>query len=173
MGRPKFVVLLLIAATVVFAGASAIGNAYVFFAGYVVLQYIALATAWNILGGYTGYVNFGTAAFFALGAYTTVVLHKLTSLPLPIMMPVGGIVSGIVGLGTGYLTLRLRGAFFSIATLALAVVVQTLITNWDFVGGARGAYIVRPAAAPLLGIDYIQYLFLLMLALVVIVLVVA
>ena len=117
-----------------------------FFAGYVVLQYIVLATAWNILGGYTGYVNFGTAAFFALGAYTTVVLHKLCPLPLPVMMLVGGVVSGIVGLGTGYLTLRLRGAFFSIATLAMAVVVQTLITNWDFVGGSRGAYIVRPGA---------------------------
>ena len=84
------------------------------------------------------------------------------------MILVGGGVSGIVGLGTGYLTLRLRGAFFSIATLALAVVVQTLITNWDFVGGSRGAYIIRPAKAELLGIDYIQYLFLIMLALVVI-----
>ena len=166
----KFVLLLLVAAGIVFGGARLIDNAYVFFAGYVVLQYIALATAWNILGGYTGYVNFGTAAFFALGAYTTVVLHKLTPLPLPLMMPIGGIVSGIVGLGMGYLTLRLRGAFFSIATLALAVVAQTLITNWDFVGGSRGAYIVRPATTPLFGIDYIQYLFLIMLALVVIVL---
>src|SRR6201997_82727 len=168
MSGTKFVLLLLIAAAGVFGAAWMIGNAYVFFAGYVVLQYIALATAWNILGGYTGYVNFGTAAFFALGAYSTVVLHKLTSLPLPIMIPVGGFVSGIVGLGTGYLTLRLRGAFFSIATLALAVVVQTLIANWDFVGGSRGAYIVRPATTPLFGIDYIQYLFLIMLALVVI-----
>lgn len=166
----KFVVLLLVAAGVVFGGALLIDNAYVFFAGYVVLQYIALATAWNILGGYTGYVNFGTAAFFALGAYTTVVLHKLTSLPLPLMMPIGGMVSGIIGLGTGYLTLRLRGAFFSIATLALAVVAQTLITNWDFVGGSRGAYIVRPVKTPLLGIDYIDYLFLIMLGLCVLVL---
>jgi branched-chain amino acid transport system permease protein len=165
-----FFLWLLFAAAVTFGIARLIGNAYVFFAGYVVLQYIALASAWNILGGYTGYVNFGTAAFFALGAYTTVVLHKLTSLPLPVMMPIGGVVSGIVGLGTGYLTLRLRGAFFSIATLALAVVVQTLITNWDFVGGSRGAYIVRPAQAWLFGMDYIQYLFLIMLALVVIVL---
>jgi branched-chain amino acid transport system permease protein len=63
----------------------------------------------------------------------------------------------------------LRGAFFSIATLALAVVAQTLITNWDFVGGSRGAYIVRPLTVPLLGMDYIQYLFLVMLGLVVIV----
>src|ERR1700760_3321779 len=144
----KFVVLLVIVAGATYGAALLIDNAYVFFAGYVVLQYIALATAWNILGGYTGYVNFGTAAFFALGAYTTVVLHKLTTLPLPVMMPIGGIVSGIIGLGTGYLTLRLRGAFFSIATLALAVVVQTLITNWNFVGGSRGAYMRRAATGP-------------------------
>ena len=62
------------------------------------------------------------------------------------MILVGGIVSGIVGLGTGYLTLRLRGVFFAIATLALAIVVQTLIVNWDYVGGSRGIYIIRPAA---------------------------
>ena len=63
-----------------FAGALALGNDYLFFAGYVVLQYIVLSTAWNILGGYCGYVNFGTAAFFALGAYSTVaLLHELVS----------------------------------------------------------------------------------------------
>src|SRR6201990_3518225 len=121
---------------------------YVFFAGYVVLQYVVLATAWNILGGYCGYVNFGSAAFFALGAYSTVAMHKLYPLPVPLLIVIGGIVSGIVGLGMGYLTLRLRGAFFAIATLALAVVLQTLIVNWDFVGGSRGAYIIRPSAVP-------------------------
>ena len=137
-----------------------------FFAGYVVLQYIVLATAWNILGGYTGYVNFGTAAFFALGAYTTVVLHKTVPiLPLPVMMLVGGMISGLIGLGMGYLTLRLRGTFFSIATLAMAVVAQTLITNWNFVGGSRGAYIIRPADSPIFPGDYIQYLFVVMLVL--------
>ena len=40
-----------------------VSNDYFFFASYVVLQYIVLATAWNILGGYTGYINFGTAGF--------------------------------------------------------------------------------------------------------------
>src|SRR6266852_6653296 len=133
-------------------------------AAYVVVQYVVLATAWNILGGYTGYVNFGTAAFFALGAYSTVVLYKLFPMPIPALILVGGAVSGVVGLGMGYLTLRLRGVFFSIATLALAVVVQTLITNWDYVGGSRGAYILRPATAPLVG-SYIEYLFLIMLML--------
>jgi branched-chain amino acid transport system permease protein len=147
-------------------------NEYLFFAGYVVLQYVVLATAWNILGGYTGYVNFGTAAFFALGAYTSVALSKLVALPIPALMLAGGVISGIVGLGMGYLTLRLRGVFFAIATLALAVVVQTLITNWDFVGGSRGAYTVRPALVPLLG-SYVQYLFLIMLALAVIAIAIA
>src|SRR6478672_2478903 len=104
-----------------------IGNEYYFFAAYQVLQFIVLATAWNILGGYTGYTNFGTGAFFAIGAYSSVVLHKLTSLPVPIMILVGGIMSGILGFGMGYLTLRLKGVFFAIATLALAIVAQTLI----------------------------------------------
>jgi len=160
-------IFLIVAATIAaatFAFCRLIHNEYLFFAGYVVLEYIVLATAWNILGGYCGYVNFGTAAFFALGAYCTVALHKLLALPLPLLMLIGAVVSGTVGLGTGYLTLRLRGAFFSIATLALAVVVQTLITNWDFVGGARGAYVIRPAHAPLVG-SYIEYLFVLMLGL--------
>jgi branched-chain amino acid transport system permease protein len=163
--NPIFVLWLIVAALLTFVLARLVDNAYFYFAGYVVLQYIVLATAWNILGGYTGYVNFGIPAFIAMGAYSSVVLHKLTNLPLIVMMLVGGIVSGLVGVGTGYLTLRLRGTFFSIATLAMAVVMQTLVTNWTFVGGSRGAYIIRPAMVPYLGIDYIQYLFLMMLGL--------
>jgi branched-chain amino acid transport system permease protein len=177
-----------------FAGALALRNDYLFFAGYVVLQYIVLATAWNILGGYCGYVNFGTAAFFALGAYSSVALHKLGAnigryasgpmadilhwvlpLSLPGMVLIGGLVSGIVGLGMGYLTLRLRGVFFAIATLAMAVVLQTLMINWDFVGGSRGAYVIRPATVSLgpFTLGYIEYLFLIMLLLAVLSLTVA
>lgn len=164
-GTPFTLILIAIAA-VIFGLARWLDNSYAFFVGYVVVQYIVLGTAWNILGGYTGYVNFGITAFFAIGAYSSVVLHKLVpAMPLPAMIVVGGVMAGIVGVGTGYLTLRLRGVFFSIATLALAVVVQTLITNWDFVGGARGAYVLRPRAAPLIGGGYIDYLFLIMLGL--------
>jgi branched-chain amino acid transport system permease protein len=183
---------LLVAALVgaVLFGASLYAQSeYFYFAGYVVLQYIVLATAWNILGGYCGYVNFGSAAFFAIGAYSTVALHKFTNsiegwfsdpiaavllaifpLSIPVLVVVAGLISALVGLGTGYLTLRLRGAFFAIATLALAVVLQTLVINWGYVGGSRGAYIIRPAALTLGGfsLPYIQYLFLIMLALAVI-----
>jgi branched-chain amino acid transport system permease protein len=162
-----FLLVSMAVAAVVFFGARMVNNDYVFFAGYTVLQFIVLATAWNILGGYTGYVNFGSAAFFAMGAYATVFFHKLYPLPIPVLILVGGIVSGIVGFGMGYLTLRLRGAFFAIATLALAVVLQTFVVNWDYVGGSRGAYIIRPNESALTG-PYIQYLFLLMLSLVVI-----
>jgi branched-chain amino acid transport system permease protein len=139
-------------------------NDYVYFEGYIVLQYIALATAWNILGGYAGYVNFGTAAFFAIGAYVTVALGKLLPLPIPVMMLAGGTVSGLIGLGMGLLTLKLRGVFFGISTLALAIVVQALVTNWEFVGGSSGAYVIRPRTGPLGG-SYVEYLFFIMLAL--------
>jgi branched-chain amino acid transport system permease protein len=166
-----FTLALIAIAAAIFALGRWYNNSYAFFMAYVVAQYIVLGTAWNILGGYTGYVNFGVTAFFALGAYSTVVLHKLVpAMPLPVMILIGGSLAGLVGLGTGYLTLRLRGVFFSIATLALAVVVQTLIINWDFVGGARGAYVLRPRVAPLIGGEYVQYLFLLMLGMCVIVL---
>lgn len=167
-------------------------NDYYFFAGYTVVQFIVLATAWNILGGYCGYVNFGSAAFFAVGAYSTVALHKFgmnldryapeflvpllkTIMPLnvPILIVIGGVVAALIGFGMGYLTLRLRGAFFAIATLALAVVLQTLIVNWDYVGGSRGAYIIRPQATEdVFGIGltlpYIQWLYALMLLLAVV-----
>ena len=139
-------------------------NKFLYFAGYVVLQYVVLATAWNIMGGYMGYVNFGSAGFFAIGAYTSVVLYKLAQAPLLVMIPVAGVVCGLIGLGTGYLTLRLRGVFFAIATLALAVVLETLMTNWEYVGGASGAYVLRPREIAPFG-DYVEYLFFLMLVL--------
>jgi branched-chain amino acid transport system permease protein len=164
--RVFFLVCLAVAA-LVFALARMINSDYLFFAGYVVLQFVVLATAWNILGGYCGYVNFGSAAFFAVGAYTSVFFHKTYPLPVPVLILLVGLISGIVGFGMGYLTLRLRGAFFAIATLALAVVLQTLIVNWQYVGGSRGAYAIRPPAIDILGLalPYMQYLFLLMLLL--------
>jgi branched-chain amino acid transport system permease protein len=168
----KFSLITVAVGAVVMAFAHWVHVDYLYFASYTILQFIVLATAWNILGGYTGYVNFGSAAFFAMGAYSTVFFHKAFPMPIPILILIGGVVSGVVGFGMGYLTLRLRGAFFAIATLALAVVLQTLVVNWDYVGGSRGAYIIRPNDIAWLG-PYIQYLFLLMLALVVVSLTIA
>jgi branched-chain amino acid transport system permease protein len=183
---PQFIFWQVVVAAAVFMAFRFIGNDYVFFAGYTVLEFIVLATAWNILGGYCGYVNFGSAGFFALGVYSSVFLytlgqtmddvvpealqapmHLIFPLSLPVLIVIGGAVAGLVGLGMGYLTLRLRGVFFAIGTLALAVVLQTFIVNWAFVGGSRGAYVIPPNEIAVLG-PYIQYLFLLMLVLVVV-----
>ena len=139
-------------------------NRYFYFATYVILQYVVLATAWNILGGYTGYVNFGTPAFFALGAYMATFLMRAYHAPFLVQLLAGGLISGLLGLGIGCLTLRLKGVFFSIATLALTVVLQTLIINWEFVGGAKGMSIIRPATV-LFFSSYVKFLFAVMLCL--------
>jgi len=139
-------------------------NRYFYFATYVILQYIVLATAWNILGGYTGYVNFGTPAFFAMGAYMATFLMLAYKAPFPVLLLAGGLISGLLGLGIGYLTLRLKGVFFSIATLALTVVLQTVMINWEFVGGAKGISIIRPATV-LFFSSYVKFLFAVMLCL--------
>src|SRR5438128_8509842 len=157
---------LLAGAAVVAAGIAVAGlrvNPYLYFAGYVSLQCVVIATAWNILGGYAGYVNFCTPAFFALGAYTAVFLIRSVHAPLPVLILAGGLVSALLGLGIGYLTLRLRGTFFSIATLALSVVLQTIIINWEYVGGSRGISVIRPSGPPF-G-SYVTFLFTVMVGL--------
>jgi branched-chain amino acid transport system permease protein len=152
-----------LAFAIAFAAASQlVPNEYYFTAAYTVLQFVILATAWNILGGYTGYVNFGSAAFFAIGAYTTVALYNAFKPPLLVMIVAGTVVAGLAGLGLGYLTLRLRGVFFAIASLALSVVLFTFIVNWDYVGGARGAYVLQPREVPFGLPRYIHLLYIVM-----------
>jgi branched-chain amino acid transport system permease protein len=171
----KFALIVIAIGAAVMAFAHWFNVDYLFFASYTILQFIVLSTAWNILGGYCGYVNFGSAAFFAMGAYSSVFMHKFYPLPIPVLIVISAIVTGVAGLGMGYLTLRLRGSFFAIATLALAVVLQTLVVNWEYVGGSRGAYIIRPESLAFAGItiNYIEYLFALMLLLAVLALVTA
>jgi branched-chain amino acid transport system permease protein len=141
-----------------------VSNEYIYNALYVVLQGMLMAIAWNILGGFTGYVNFGSAGFFAVGAYTTVALQKAFGLPLPLLILCAALVCGLIGLGLGYLTLRLKGVYFAIATLAMSIVIETLIVNWSYVGGAKGTYMLTPETY--LWFDsYIQMLFVVMLLL--------
>jgi len=153
--------LALVCLIIIAVALRAVHNDYAFFLGYIVFQYGALAIAWNILGGYAGFVNFGAGAFFAAGAYATVALNKALALPLPICVLAGGCAGAGLGLIMGSLTLRLRGVYFAISTLSLSVVLQTLIVNWSYVGGSSGAYIVRPKAiAPFT--SYTEFLCLLM-----------
>ena len=136
-------------------------NEYVFFAGYVVLTFVVLATAWNILGGYAGYVNFGTPAFFGLGAYSAAVLFKAVGAPLALQIAVAAAMGGLLGFSVGLLTLRLRGIFFAIATVAIVFIMETLMVNWRYVGGATGLQLLRPPVPELFG-TYTRMLFVLM-----------
>ncbi len=138
-----------------------VGNEYVFFAGYVVLQFVVLATGWNVMGGYAGYVNFGAGAFLAVGAYTAAALFKAFELPLMVQIVAAIVVSGALGFLVGVLTLRLRGIFFSIATVAIAVVLETTVLNWQYVGGARGMTVLPPET-PAGFATYMRWLFLVM-----------
>jgi branched-chain amino acid transport system permease protein len=124
-----------------------VDNEYVFFAGYVVIQFVLLATAWNIAGGYAGYVNFGAAGFFGAGAYAAVAAGLL-GVPLVVQILVAAAAGGAIGVGLAYLSAQLRGIYYSIATIAIAVILESLVLNWPFVGGARGLSIARPAPPP-------------------------
>jgi branched-chain amino acid transport system permease protein len=97
MGNWRFLAIAVGVAAATFGVGVSINLDYLFFAGYVILQYVVLAPAWNILGGYAGYMNLGVSAFFALGAYTTVALETALKLPLPLTIPAAGVVAGMVG----------------------------------------------------------------------------
>src|SRR5256886_3749195 len=116
-----------VAATVALAAGLALSgtNEYFFYAGYVVLQFVVLATAWNILGGYAGYVNFGTAAFFGIGAYTAVGLFQAAGAPLGGPILAAPCASRLLGFGTRLPPPRLRGRFFSIATVPGCFILHT------------------------------------------------
>ena len=166
-GRGPFLIVAAALIVTAFLITTEMENRFYYKAAYVVLQYVVLATAWNILGGYTGYVNFGTAGFFGIGAYTAVALIKAWKPPLYVLLVAGGTVSALLGLGIGYLTLRLKGIFFSIATLALAVVLHMVVANWDFVGGGAGTPVLKPRSVPFFS-NYDEFLFFVMSALAVV-----
>ena len=152
---------------VAFAAALSGVNEYVFYAGYIVLTFVVLATAWNILGGYAGYVNFGTGAFFGFGSYAAVVLFKALGAPLAVQIVAGAAVGAALGFGVGIMTLRLRGIFFAIATVAILFIAETLMVNWRYVGGATGLQLLRPEATAPFG-SYTRMLFVVMALLAVI-----
>ncbi len=133
-------------------------NEYPFFAAYGILQFVVLAVAWSILGGYAGYVNFGTSAFFGVGVYTAVFLTKAIGVPLAVQIAAAAIIGAFLGFAVGLLTLRMQGIFFSIATIAMTIIIETSVTNWQFVGGAAGIQLQRPPVMPPFG-SYMQMLF--------------
>lgn len=102
------------------------------------IMWIGLAIAFDVIAGYTGYLNFGHGAFFGLGAYTTAILMMQAHWPFALALPAGGVLAGIGALIAGLPTLRLKGAYFAIATWALSRAVQQLALIMDITGGPDG-----------------------------------
>ena len=99
---------------------------------------IILAVSLNVINGLCGQFSLGHAGFMAVGAYFSSFLTFYYRIPFPIALILGGILAGIVGLGVGIPTLRLRGDYLAIATLGMGEIIRVILFNLDIVGGARG-----------------------------------
>lgn len=114
------------------------GNITLLSLGFFTLLYVAQGVAWNILGGFAGYISFGYGAFFGCGAYTTALLWLGGWAPVA-TYPVAGIVAALFSLVIGVPTLRLAGPYFSIATIGVGEAMRILALNLDRItGGASG-----------------------------------
>src|SRR3954467_13161599 len=98
-----------------------IGNNFLLQAGTTLAMYVALAYAWNIIGGYMGYPSFGTAAFFGLGAYAGGILQSHGA-PMGLAWGAAALIGGAFAVLLGAILLRLRGHYFAIGTIALVEV---------------------------------------------------
>lgn len=104
-----------------------------------ILLLAAAGSAWNLLGGYAGQISLGHSAFFGLGGYVAVLLFTRQDISPWIGVPLGGLLAGVLGFAIGALTLRLRGPFFVLATIAFAQVLLILAINFDgLTGGSPG-----------------------------------
>jgi branched-chain amino acid transport system permease protein len=113
------------------------------------VMYVGLATAWNIMGGYTGYISLGHAAFFGIGGYAFGLMlnhFHITAGYVPFaLVPVAGLLTAIFAVGIGWIALRTRAATFVIVTIAFMFIVQLLAENLvTLTGGGAGLSLPYP-----------------------------
>ncbi|MCX5828775.1 MAG: branched-chain amino acid ABC transporter permease [Deltaproteobacteria bacterium] len=111
---------------------------------FSVFMYVVLASSWNFIGGYAGYLSFGHAAFFGIGAFATAKAASLLELTplLTILASIpAGALAALVALIVGYPCLKIRGPYFSVVTICFAFVVELTVKNIEFLGGAEGIWL--------------------------------
>jgi branched-chain amino acid transport system permease protein len=117
------------------------GSAYTVILFTAIIMYVVLTASWTMFSGPTGYLSLATAAFFGVGIYTMAILGG--KLPLLSAVAVGGLVSFIIALLVGAITLRLRGTYFIVFTFGLVELIKHLLLFWEItVTGTRGRFIV-------------------------------
>lgn len=129
-----------------------------------IFMFVALAQAWNLIGGFTGYACFGQVVFFGVGGYSTAVLMSHAHLNFWVALVLSGLVATVYGALIGLPLLRLRGHYFAIATLGVAEGTREVVTNLPHLTGG-GAGITVPtvgssATTAYLGNDGFYLLFL-------------
>jgi branched-chain amino acid transport system permease protein len=106
--------------------------------GFTLLTYAGLAQAWNIVGGLGGQFSLGHSAFVGSGGYGTAVLLLHTGLPLGLVLPLAGLISAAIAVIVGVALFRLRGVYFSVGSLAVALAATAWMVNWDYTGANQG-----------------------------------
>lgn len=119
-----------------------------------VLFWVAQATSWNLLSGYSGYFSFGQGAFFGVGAYTTAVLSSRHGLDFFVTLPIAGLIALVLALVIGGLAFRLRslrGEIFALLTLAVPFILAPLVRITPQIDGGQGVRVPVPDAVDLVG----------------------
>lgn len=106
-----------------------------------IFLYAALACGWNIFGGYTGYMNFGHAGFFGVGAYTSALLLLRFGLSPFYTSILGGALAGVLAAVIGYPCLRLRGPYFVLVTFCLGLAARIVVINVEWTGSSTGLWL--------------------------------
>lgn len=115
-----------------------------------ILIAVVAATGLNILTGFTGQISLGNAAFLSVGAYATAVMAGRWGLPFPVVIPLAGLVTAAIGMVFGIPSLRLKGLYLAVATLAAHFVIEFTIVHWESVtGGVNGTSIPAARLGPL------------------------
>jgi len=108
------------------------------------LMWVAMASSWNILAGYTGYISLGHNVFFGIGGYSAGIALAYWGISPFISAPITGLIAMAVGLAIGLITWRAKGPAFIVATIAMLFVVGMLFDNWEFVGASAGMSLPLP-----------------------------
>ncbi|MBI3707965.1 MAG: branched-chain amino acid ABC transporter permease [Proteobacteria bacterium] len=123
--------LVALAIVALFAVPWLVTNTFFMHLAIMVLMWTALGAAWNLLGGFAGQVSFGHAAFLGVGAYATMIFHLKLGLAPWYGLVLGGVIGALVSLPIGFICFRLRGPYFSLATLAVAEIIRIIAINWE------------------------------------------
>ena len=106
--------------------------------GVTLLTYLAIAQAWNVLAGFSGQVSLGSAAFVATGGYSAALVLAHTQVSYVLGLAAAAACSAVLALILAVPLLRLRGDYFAVGTLAIAIAIQAALNNWVWAGGAGG-----------------------------------